>query len=203
MPKIFLVVCFATTLSSQRVADISRAALPGDLTPAQATQINAVIAAVRDGRDPQKPWTDFSASYFVTPSNRSKLETIINGILHDAVAFPQAQLDRAIRDYVRELQTLSKGCNGAVNAPTLTVQRTASGVERVVRGPSKPMTCDALAAEIKKWQEKLKSMGDDAELANVELQDILQRQQQTLQMMSNISKMLYDTATAVIRKKGG
>jgi|SRR5215208_8480286 len=62
---------------------------------------------------------------------------------------------------------------------------------------------DALEAEIEKWEQKLNSVGDDAQLANVDLQNILQKQQQTLQMMSNISKMLHDTAQAVIRKIGG
>jgi hypothetical protein len=57
--------------------------------------------------------------------------------------------------------------------------------------------------EIKKREEELNSVGDDAQLANVDLQNILQKQQQTLQMMSNISKMLYDTAQSVIRKMGG
>jgi hypothetical protein len=61
----------------------------------------------------------------------------------------------------------------------------------------------ALENEIKKWEEKLNTIGDDAQLANVDLQNILQKQQQTLQMMSNISKMLYDTAQSVIRKMGG
>ncbi len=45
-----------------------------------------------------------------------------------------------------------------------------------------------------------KALGDDAQLANVDLQNILQKQEQTLQMMSNISKMLWDTALAIIRK---
>jgi hypothetical protein len=45
--------------------------------------------------------------------------------------------------------------------------------------------------------------GDDEQLANVDLQNMLQKQQQTLQMMSNVSKMLYDTAQSVIRKMGG
>jgi len=56
---------------------------------------------------------------------------------------------------------------------------------------------------IKTFEDKLNSVGDDAQLANVDLQNILQKQQQTLQMMSNISKMLHDTAMAVIRKIGG
>jgi hypothetical protein len=62
---------------------------------------------------------------------------------------------------------------------------------------------DGVEAEIRKWEEKLNTIGDDAQLANVDLQNILQKQQQILQMMSNISKMLYDTAQAVIRKMGG
>ncbi len=60
-----------------------------------------------------------------------------------------------------------------------------------------------LDAYIKQLEEKLNSVGDDAQLANVDLQNMLQKQQQTLQMVSNISKMLHDTAMAVIRKVGG
>ena len=64
-------------------------------------------------------------------------------------------------------------------------------------------TPDALDNEIQKWEEKLNSVGDDAQLANVDLQNMLQKQQQTLQMLSNISKTLHDTAMSVIRKIGG
>ena len=47
------------------------------------------------------------------------------------------------------------------------------------------------------------SVGDDAQLANVDLQKILQKQQQTLQTLSNISKTSYDTAMSLIHKIGG
>ncbi len=60
-----------------------------------------------------------------------------------------------------------------------------------------------LDAYITNLEEKLNSVGDDAQLANVDLQNMLQKQQQTLQMMSNISKMLHDTAMAIVRKIGG
>ena len=55
----------------------------------------------------------------------------------------------------------------------------------------------------KDLEDQLNSVGDDAQLANVDLQNVLQKQQQTMQMMSNISKLLSDTAMAVIRKIGG
>ena len=57
---------------------------------------------------------------------------------------------------------------------------------------------DAIAAA----EESLNSIGDDAQLANIDLQNTLQKQQQTIQMLSNISKVLHDTAMAVIRKIG-
>ena len=57
-----------------------------------------------------------------------------------------------------------------------------------------------LSAEIKNCEDLLNSCGDDAQLANVDLQNSLQRQQQILQMMSNISKVIYETATNIIRK---
>jgi hypothetical protein len=57
--------------------------------------------------------------------------------------------------------------------------------------------------DLERLEGELNSVGDDAQLANTDLQNILQKQQQTLQMMSNISKMLCDTAMAVIRKIGG
>jgi len=61
---------------------------------------------------------------------------------------------------------------------------------------------ESLVQYITDLEEQLSSVGDDAQLANVDLQNMLQKQQQTLQMMSNISKMLHDTAMAIIRKIG-
>lgn len=64
------------------------------------------------------------------------------------------------------------------------------------------ITPNELEAEIKKLEDQLKSMGDDAELANVDLQNWLQKQQQVIQMLNNAAKLLLDTAMAAIRKIG-
>jgi hypothetical protein len=63
-------------------------------------------------------------------------------------------------------------------------------------------------SELEHFQTRLELFADavsddDAQLADVDLQSVLQKQEQTLQMMSNISKMVYDTSMAVIRKMGG
>ncbi|OQA16854.1 MAG: hypothetical protein BWY63_02598 [Chloroflexi bacterium ADurb.Bin360] len=52
-------------------------------------------------------------------------------------------------------------------------------------------------------EEKLAAAGNDVQLANIELQNALQKQQQLVQLISNVSKILNDTAMAVIRKIGG
>jgi septal ring factor EnvC (AmiA/AmiB activator) len=62
---------------------------------------------------------------------------------------------------------------------------------------------DAVRAEMAKWTDMLNSVGDDAQLANVEMQNIVQKQQQMLQMLSNISKNLHDTIRAVVNNLKG
>ena len=73
--------------------------------------------------------------------------------------------------------------------------RTIEGVPLSTRG--------SLRSYIEDLERQLATVGDDAQLANVDLQNVLQKQQQTMQMMSNISKLLHDTAMAIIRKIGG
>jgi len=61
----------------------------------------------------------------------------------------------------------------------------------------------ASVSHLHELEDDLNTVGDDAQLANVELQDALQKQQETIQMLSSIEKMVYDTALGVIRKIGG
>lgn len=58
-------------------------------------------------------------------------------------------------------------------------------------------------ADIVHLEQKLKDGGDDAGIANVDLQNALQKQQQTLQMMSKISKSMHQGAMNVIRNMKG
>lgn len=58
---------------------------------------------------------------------------------------------------------------------------------------------------LKQYEERLKELeesGDDGQLANIDLQNAMQKQQQTLQTLSNTSKVLHDNAMAIIRKIG-
>ncbi|MED5464418.1 MAG: hypothetical protein VX699_07180 [Myxococcota bacterium] len=76
------------------------------------------------------------------------------------------------------------------------------GIPTEIPPPGMPWTKEGLQNEIEDYESQLNQVGDDAQLANVDLQNWLQKQQQTMQMMSNISKLLHDTAMAIIRKIG-
>jgi len=52
-------------------------------------------------------------------------------------------------------------------------------------------------------QGKLDSVGDDSQIANVEMQSCLQDQSQQVEMISTIMKACYDSAMDVIRHMGG
>jgi len=62
---------------------------------------------------------------------------------------------------------------------------------------------ESLGDQIEELEDQLEEIGDDADLADVDLQDMLDKQRQTIQTMSDASKTLHDTAMAVIRKIGG
>jgi len=59
-----------------------------------------------------------------------------------------------------------------------------------------------LQINVDEFEQRLNEVGDDAQLANIDLQNVLQKQQQLVYMLSNVSKLLQDTALEVIRKIG-
>jgi hypothetical protein len=47
-------------------------------------------------------------------------------------------------------------------------------------------------------ESSLSTVGDDSQLANMDLHNLQQQQQQTLQMLSDIDKSVNDTAMSII-----
>jgi len=135
------------------------------------------------------------------------------------------QLKKRIREYLRRLRDYDAKIRIAAHDKGIDLcaidSKTRTAMKRIVAGfafevpndniskaiglPKRFSSSDLreIEAEIENWEEKLNTMGDDAQLANVDMQNVLQKQQQYLQMMSNISKMQHDTAMAVISKMGG
>lgn len=95
----------------------------------------------------------------------------------------------ALRLTAREQLTHAESASASADAPRV-------GAPKLLR------TVEQLDDYLKALEDDLNSIGEDAQLLNVDLQQRLQAQQQTLQMMSNISKTMHETAMAIIRRIG-
>lgn len=60
-----------------------------------------------------------------------------------------------------------------------------------------------LEHELQEFEDAIDTMGEDAQLMQLELQDMMQKQQQLMSMMTNMSKMMHDVAMSIIRNMGG
>ncbi|HJN14316.1 MAG TPA: hypothetical protein QGH10_02435, partial [Armatimonadota bacterium] len=122
---------------------------------------------------------------------------------------------QAIREYLTELREIqakfeawARG-NGlapddaeftplTVSEPVLPTGTEARGV--VIFLNRRITSLAELTALIEEWDEHLQTLGDDAQLANIDLQSMLQKQQHTMRLLSQISKALHDAAMAIERK---
>ena len=183
-----------------------------------ATQLNRIASRLAEGmsyRQIQAEWEGFASQL---RGSDMDVNALVQFVLHQAYEENQSNLQayaekiqhfeeskEAIRGELARIRAFKSALEGGARwtdfRPDLNVWR---GI-RVISDYQPPAVItrpEAVDPLIKKWEEILASLGDDAQLANVELQNILQKQQQTLQMMSNMAKMLHDTAMAIIRKIG-
>jgi hypothetical protein len=185
---------------------IAERARRGDFGGANEKWMRSVNHAIeRDGR--YKEWIE--------------LESWNNHVLNQAYIAPDPELSRAaekVRVISKERTAANSRRVELTQAKASLVQPTThtANVRRLNVSENPELNPDPASAreleqprpgsideEISKVDEQLKSLEEDEQLANVELQNALQKQQQTLQMMSNLSRMLHDSAMSVIRKLGG
>jgi len=107
----------------------------------------------------------------------------------DKVKFFNEQKKRA-RAYITELRTVTGKALDSIKASDPELGKPVDSLK------------EQLESSIDALEKQLGTIGEDAQLANLDLQNALQKQQQTLQMMSSVMKMLHDTAMAIIRKIG-
>jgi hypothetical protein len=112
------------------------------------------------------------------------------------------ELKRELRKQILDLRGRLEGLGPTdeLSIQPLTIHPTYSpGTRPVVVSNTKVIVMvPAAEADLATWEEAYSSAGELSELAMLDLQNVLQKQQQAMQMMSNISKMLHDTAKSII-----
>jgi len=204
------------------VAVASARILPTSVTPAQRVALANVVAALKQGNtaNGNQLWTEFCKSYFNSREKAADVNALVQCVLRESYLVMNPMLNQyaqrvayfnqqkqAIREQLRALrnrraEALQRQLP-SISVPVLiltpTFQLNAPAIQS--RGNSY-MTPNQIQSEIAAWQAKLDQIAHDAQLANIDLQNVLQKQQQLIQMLSNVSKVLQDTAMAVIRKIG-
>lgn len=197
---------------------VSQRALPRSITPKQRAALFQVVRQARAGNLSQveAKWAEFVrgiATGGVTPDINALVQWLLREaymetnkdlqFYADKVRYYN-QLKKSIRNEVTRVRNTMSGLKQAQPAPvsTLNIKPYRRYAPATTTSAPKPMTKRDLENYIKELEEKLSTVGDDAQLANINLQNKLQQMQQTLQTMSTMSKTLHDAAMAIIRKIG-
>lgn len=194
---------------ASKTALAESAALRPKLSAAQSQTLAAIgreLAKNPSSPDAARTWREFIAA--ARPS-AIDVNALVQWVLRESY-LQQTEDLRFYAEKVKRFNDMKSKLRGEIDranaavAPATSIARVAPGAIAVHKASVSAAQPKAQAgAPVRALEQQLQTAGDDAQLANVDLQNILQKQQQTLQMMSNISKMLHDTAMAVIRKIGG
>ena len=179
-------------------AELRTAALQG-LTSTHRNRLGRVVQYLKTGNPAagQREWQSLIRQLSAMPAGASM---DINALIQSVLRQAYVETNEDLRFYAEKVQyfnelkqtTRAKLQDARKQNTSLTTTNRTKSVQS--RGGS--------TATIQSLEQELQTVGDDAQLANIDLQNSLQRQQQTLQTMSNVSKMLHDTAMAIVRKIG-
>ena len=200
----------------------SPANLPPRLNPAQVAALNQIGQSARRGDQAmlRQRWGAFAAGLPMetTPSD---VNALVQWVLREAYQQQMEDL-RSYADKVKYFNEIKKQIREEIgNARSMRSAAKAQGsvtMQVVTKWPEyrtgalfpptitrqkQTLTASQLDRYIETCESMLRSLSDDAQLANIDLQNNLQKQQQVVQMIANIAKLLNDTLQEIIRKIGG
>lgn len=210
-------------LDAAALSEIASATeLPGNLRRAEQALLRRIPERLRH-KDRAVAMEDWEQAVGMMRQRgvRPDVDALANWVLHqaylesnrdlefyaDKVKFYNEQKEAAYAskaELERTQAALRRGNARAATMRSVVLAETyRPGVRAVSVGSPKPATVESVTKELQRITVLCNTADESSQMANVDLQNALQKQQQTLQTMSNVSKMLHDTAMAVIRKIGG
>ena len=162
------------------------------LTPPQTKTLNKVIRDLRHGEDENalKKWENLFTD-LVFEVGAMDVNALVQWVMRHSYIENNVDLrDQAdrVRYYNSQKRTIRESVRRA---------RTFRGLLKKLNQPTA-----VIDSEIESLRAYVARLEEDDQLATVDLQSILQKQQQLLQQMTNISKQLHDTALSIIGKIG-
>lgn len=154
---------------------------PEALNPAQKIQYGRLVSALKSGDidGATKQFAQFAAEH------RGSLSQDVSSLVRHALRDSYPNTVEELRHHGQRIKHLDEQ-----------KQQIRSQLQMAHGG-------NAHAEAIQELEGRLSSVADDAQLANIEMQNWLQKSQQTLQLLSNMAKSMHDTAMNSVRKMGG
>lgn len=187
-----------------------------DVTPTEQVLLDGVAASLRAGDDEgaHATWTKLLKSKRAR-SSTVDIEAMVMWVLHASYLEQTEDLramadkvkyfneaKKSIRDHLQQVKAeIAKAPSKAarITLPTVTVAKKRRTGKKIV-GPGKPK-----ARTIAEWQvytsdleQKLQTLGEDAQLANLELQAALDTKSEVAAKVSAVIKKYNDTAKAIV-----
>ncbi len=136
----------------------------------------------------------------------SSVDSVVDD-LQGIVVLCSTAIDKEIQKIKAQVDVLEELHDREVDEPSeptsSSTQYRESDLEFISRHADRiDVKITSLQTGLEVLEEKLATAGDDAQLANIDLQNVLQKQQQALQMISNVMKSMQDTQLATISRIG-
>ena len=136
----------------------------------------------------------------------SSVDSVVDD-LQGIVVLCSTAIDKEIQKIKAQVDVLEELHDREVDDPTQpsgsSTQYRESDLEFISRHADRiDVKITSLQTGLEVLDEKLATVGDDAQLANIDLQNVLQKQQQALQTLSNVMKSMQDTQLATISRIG-
>jgi hypothetical protein len=159
--------------------------LPPKLTAAQTAQIRQIAQLARGG---------------ASPSLRQAWEQLVLSLPKETTA---GDVEALVQYALRE--SYLKACEDLRNAAEKVkyFNETKAALRSEIQRARSRTPVGLTDASVKQLEDRLNAIGDDAQLANVNLQSAYQKAQQTIATISEISKLIDDTTMATLRKLPG
>jgi len=154
----------------------------------QKRTIQSVIQLLRGKNTPaaQRQWSRLIDSF-----KNGSTPIDINDLIQYVLRQSYMETNRDLQFYAAKIRYM--------NEQKQAIRNYLQSLREMQDGVSSRAVLEDIRNAIDAAEEKLRSIGDDAQLATIDLQGALEKKQQVIQILSNVSKSLHDTATAVIR----
>lgn len=191
------------------------------VTPAEQALLDEVAASLRDGKSAKadRAWRKLIESRAAHGQNvdvHALLQYVLRASYLDTTEDLKAYADKVASmnaakeelrehiDGVRAAVAAAAPKAGTIELTTVDVSTKRSPGKKLVRaGKKMARTVAQWEAYAKRLEDEYESVGELSQMDNLMLQDMLQKQQQMFELLSNLSKSMHDTAKAIIANTKG